>query len=573
MNRRFLSSLLVASALGGQLLNAQAPAAAANADQTTVQAPENSDALSQLRARIAQQQEQIKKLQQAVDEQQKMLEQALAVKTAPAAANSASTTATATAAAPVTSTSATNDGTTVVATSNSGEPVKLVPAVNVKPDIATLPRKMQKDDSNVAASPLGIHIGNTTVTPFGFIDFIGFGRSTNAGSGIGSSFASIPYNTGLTGHISEFNESLQNTRLGFRVDSNYKGIDILGYAEVDFLGNQPTNIFQTTNSDVLRMRNIFADLKKDKLEILVGQDWSLFTPNRVGLSPIPSDIFYSQAVDTNYQAGLTWARQSQVRITYHPSESVAAAVSFENPQQFIGGFVTLPTALATPLANQLNTGSTTYSAPNVAPDILAKVAYQSKVFHIEAGGMVREFKTAGSAGTPVVYNTHSATGVAGEVNMNLNFNNKFRLLANTFFGDGGGRYIGGTAPDLIVRANGSLSPVHSYSTTDGFEYNPTKNNLIYSYYSGVAISRDTALDTTGKLIGYGYVGSPSADNKTIQEFTFGYSPTFFKSNNYGAFSMNFQYSYLFRDPWYVPAAGPKDAHLNLYYIDIRYTLP
>jgi len=235
--------------------------------------------------------------------------------------------------------------------------------------------------------------------------------------------------------------------------------------------------------------------------------------------------------------------------------------------------VTLPTALATQLAKQLNTGSTTYSAPNVTPNILAQVAYQSKVFHIEAGGMVREFKTAGSAGTPVVYNSHSATGVAGEVNMNVNLDNKFRLLANTFFGDGGGRYIGGTAPDLIVRANGSLSPVHSYSTTDGFEYNPTKNLLVYSYYSGVAISRDAALDTTGKLIGYGYVGSPNADNRTIQEFTFGYSPTFFKSNNYGAFSMNLQYSYLFRDPWYVPAAGPKDAHLNLYYIDIRYTLP
>jgi len=551
MNRRLLSSLLVVSACGGQLLNAQAPAGAANADNTTVQTQTNSDALSKLRAQIAAQQEQIKKLQQAVDEQQKMLEQTLA-KTAPA----------------------TSDGTAVVAASASSEaPVTLVPAVNVKPDIVNMPRSMQKEASEIA-SPLSIHIGNTTFTPFGFIDFIGFGRSTNPGTGIGSTFASIPYNNAITGHISEFNESMQNSRIGFRVDSNYKGIDVLGYLEMDFLGNQPTSIFQTSNSDVFRMRNVFVDMKKDKLEILVGQDWSLFTPNRNGLSPIPSDIFYSQAVDTNYQAGLTWARQAQVRVTYHATDSFAAALSFENPQQYIGGFVTLPSALSTQLANQLNTGSTTYTAPNVAPDILAKVAYQSKMFHIELGGMARDFKIDTSAGKPVIYSTHSVAGFAGELNANLNLGNKFRLIENGFFGDGGGRYIGGTAPDLIVRANGSLSPVHSYSTTDGFEINPTKKTMLYSYYSAVAIERDTALDANGKtLIGYGFQGSSLSDNKTIQEFTFGFSPTFYKSNNYGAFSMNLQYSYLLRDPWYVPAAGPKDAHLNLYYIDLRYTLP
>ncbi len=176
--------------------------------------------------------------------------------------------------------------------------------------------------------------------------------------------------------------------------------------------------------------------------------------------------------------------------------------------------------------------------------------------------------------------THSAEGYAGELNSALNLNNKFRIVENAYFGDGGGRYIGGTAPDLIVRSNGSLSPVHSYSTTDGFEINPVKNFMLYSYYSAVAIGRDVALDANGKtLIGYGYQGATAAtssslsDNKTIREFTFGIAPTFFKNPNYGALGLNLQYSYLMRDPWYIPAAGPKDAHLNLFYIDLRYTLP
>jgi len=557
MNRRYLSNLLCISALGGQLLHAQAPAAVISADTTDVQAPVNSDALSQLRARIAEQQEQIKKLQQAVDAQQKMLEQTLA-----------------TTSIQNKTTAATNDGTPMVATAAAGTaPVQFIPAVHkLKSDIVNQPRYMQKEQSDT--SPLSITIGNATFTPFGFIDVNLFGRSTNTGSGLGTGFASIPYNNALTSHIAEQNITLQNSRIGFRVDSNYKGAKVLGYLEMDFLGNQPTSVFQTSNSDTFRMRNVFVDIQKNKFEFLGGQDWTLFTANRKGLSPIPSDIFYSQAVDTNYQAGLVWARQSQFRFVYHPSDGLAMGMSLENPQQFIGGGVALPAAYTTQLATQLNTGSTSYSAPNVFPDIIFKAAADSKMFHIEAGALIREFKIATSAGTPTIYSTHSATGVSGEVNGIANLSPRFRLIANTFFGEGGGRYIGGTGPDLIVRANGSLSPVHQLSTTDGFEGNPTKNTLLYGYYSAAEFKRNTALDANGKLIGYGYVGSPLTDNKAIQEFTLGFAPTFWKSNSYGALGMNLQYSYLMRDPWSVAVnAGGKATHANIYYINLRYTLP
>ena len=566
MDRRFLSGLLCVSALGGQLLSAQTPAAATTAaDTTKVQPPQDSDALSQLRARIAEQQEQIKKLQQAVDEQQKMLEQTLA-KTTPA---SAATTTTAS----VPASAATSDGTPVVATAaNGAEPVKLVPAVDktVRPDIVNKPRWMQ----DAPKSPLSVSIGDSTFTPFGFIDFIAYGRSTNPGSGLGTGFSSIPYNNGTTGNIAEQGISTQNTRLGFRVDSTVMGAKVLGYLEMDFLGNQPASVYQTSNSDTFRMRNIFVDVRKNKWEVLAGQDWTMFTADKVGLSPVPSDIFYSQAVDTNYLAGLIWARQSQFRFVLHPNDNVAMGVSLENPQQFIGGGVTLPSAYSTQLASQLNNGSTNYTAPNAFPDIIFKAAADSKMFHIEAGALIREFKIVTSAGAPVVYSTHSATGVSGEVNGVVKFTPNFRLIANTFFGQGGGRYIGGTGPDLIVRADGSIAPVHSYATTDGFEVNPSKNFLVYSYYSASAFERDTALDANGKtLIGYGFKGSSLSDNKAIQEFTFGVSPTFWKSASYGAIGMNLQYSYVLRDPWSIPAAGPKSAHTNLYYIDIRYTLP
>jgi hypothetical protein len=50
-----------------------------------------------------------------------------------------------------------------------------------------------------------------------------------------------------------------------------------------------------------------------------------------GLSPIPSDVFYSNDMDTNYQAGLTWARQPQVRLVFHATDEFALASRLRIP--------------------------------------------------------------------------------------------------------------------------------------------------------------------------------------------------------------------------------------------------
>ncbi len=251
-------------------------------------------------------------------------------------------------------------------------------------------------------SSLSINIGDTTFTPLGFVDATFFGRSTNVGSGIGTNFGGIPYNTSNAGHLSEMNFSAQNSRIGFRVDSNVLGAKVLGYFEADFLGNQPATVFVTSNSDTFRMRNVFVDVQKNGFEVLGGQDWSLMTPNRKGLSPLPSDIFYSQDMDTNYQAGLVWSRQTQFRFIAHPNENLAFGVSLENPEQYLGGAngagtTTVPAAYSSAALAQFNNGTgINYAAPNLTPDIVFKGAYDGhigdKLMHIEAGGLIRNFK-------------------------------------------------------------------------------------------------------------------------------------------------------------------------------------
>ena len=437
------------------------------------------------------------------------------------------------------------------------------------------PQKADTDESG----PLSFRIGSASITPVGFLDFTAVYRSTNGGSGIGTNFGSIPFSNTTQGNLSELRLSAQNARIGFRVDAKVRGANVIGYFESDFLGNNPGNVSVSSNSDTNRLRLYWVDVRKGKLEFLGGQSWSMLTPGRKSISPIPGDLFYSQNIDVNYQVGLVWARQPQFRILYHASDKLTMGVSLENPEQYVGGSagggaITLPTGLATSYGTQLNNGGNTLAVPNLLPDVVAKIAFDSKVgthdFHIEAAGLVRTFKVV----NPVSLQHFSATGGGGSVNINFEVVKNVRFVTNNFFSDGGGRYIFGQAPDLIARGDGSLSLVHAYSTVTGIEATVKKNTLLYGYYGGVYIDRNVTVDpANGKFVGYGYSGSPAGQNRSIQEATFGFTQTFWRDPRYGALQFMGQYSYLVRNPWFVAAGGLKDAHTNMIFLNLRYLLP
>jgi hypothetical protein len=139
--------------------------------------------------------------------------------------------------------------------------------------------------------------------------------------------------------------------------------------------------------------------------------------------------------------------------------------------------------------------------------------------------------------------------------------------------DGEGRYLFGAAPDIIVRANGSLSALHADGWISGLE-GTFKNTLLYAYYSGDYIGRNVALDANGtSLIGYGYRGAANSQNRSIQEITFGFNQTIWRDAKYGAINLMGQYEYLMREPWYVAVNTPKATHDNTIYFNVRYTLP
>ena len=133
-------------------------------------------------------------------------------------------------------------------------------------------------------------------------------------------------------------------------------------------------------------------------------------------------------------------------------------------------------------------------------------------------------------------------------------------------------YLFGQAPDVIVRPDASLSLVHAGGTVDGFEAR-IKNTLLYAYYGGIYIGRNTTIDAGNKPVGYGYTGSPNSQNRMIDEITFGFNQTIWASPRYGAVNFMGQYEWLSRNPWFVATGAPKGTHDNTIYINLRYTLP
>jgi hypothetical protein len=447
-------------------------------------------------------------------------------------------------------------------------------------------------------NPLSIKIGGATFTPGGFVDLTGIFRSRDVGSGLGTNFTILPYANSLPlGQLSEFRFTGQGSRLSLKVEAQpSESTAVTGYVESDFNGFEPANSNISTKSDTFRLRLAFVQIKHNKWELVTGQTWSFLTPTREGLSPNPENIFTALRLDTSYLAGLVYDRQPGIRVVYHAADWWSFGVALENPQQFVPSSVVFPTDGTTNFfSTQFDNGSSSTSAassavnptvPNLHPDIIAKTAFDwrvgGKLFHVDAGGIARSFKVYNNLATPE--GTNTITGGGGGVNANFEVLKNFHLIANTFYGDGVGRYIGGLGPDVIVKPDGTLSAIHSGSGVGGFEWQTTPNFLVDGYYSGAYFFRDYSLTTKALgtpcgpsdslyCVGFGFPGSANTNNRDYQEGTVGFIPTIWSSPNYGKLQFISQFSYVVRAPWFVAPGSPKNAHAFITYVNLRYILP
>jgi hypothetical protein len=444
-------------------------------------------------------------------------------------------------------------------------------------------------ESKTKESPLSFRIGGADFTPGGFVDFENIFRTTNTGNAATTSFGVIPFSNTVAGHLTEFRSTAQYSRLNLSITDKVGANNVTGYVETDFNGNDAATVFQGTNPHTMRLRLYWLDIKRHKWEFLGGQSWSWLTPNRNGISPVPSDLAITVNEDSNINVGVYHTRAAQFRVAYHPNDHWAMGVAIENPDQFVGSAaVTFPTAFAGGISNlngQFDNGN--LGVPNIGPDIISKIAYDTSVagrhFHAETAGLFTTAKVAVQPTGSNSFTTHAAIGGAVEAAASFELFKRFRLLANGIYTDGGGRYLIGTGPQAVVLPNATgndvrVSMVHSGGGLGGFEAQVTKKSVLAGYYGGFYFQRNFALDNTAgakpkTFVGYGAPGSASSDNRALQEATIDWIQTFWRNPQYGAVLLNTQASYLTRAPWSVAPGAPKNAHLTMGYVSLRYVLP
>jgi hypothetical protein len=462
----------------------------------------------------------------------------------------------------------------------------------------------QSDTEKPKESPLSFRIGSTEFTPGGFVDFENVFRTTNTGNVTATNFWAIPFGNTVQGHLSEYRSTGQYSRINLKTTTKFKGSDVTGYVEADFNGNDAANVFVTSNPHTMRIRLYWVDLKADKWEFLGGQTWGLETPNRVGVSPAPADLSVTLGEDAQTHVGVNYTRAAEFRLAYHFSKEFVWAVAAQNPQQYVGqaGEVAFPLAFNGNLGAQFDTGAGAVAgAPNAYPDFLTKIAYDHKYagrsFHFEVGGLMTSAKATvqRTIATPgFIKHTTLGAGIMGAVNYEIVKN--VRALAQGMWGPGVGRYIIGMGPQVVafpvaavpggICGTGNLggcdirlSPVRGGDTLVGLEAQAGKSQFGF-YYGGAYFQRNCQfIDPTNPTpltpIGFGcpLQANNTVQNRAIQEGTVDWTQTFWRNPQYGAVLLVTQASYVTRAPWWTAPNIPKNAHLAMGYVSLRYVLP
>ena len=541
-----------------------AEAAPAPVVDTSSGASQNEE-IARLQAALTAQQKQLDILQHTLEQQQKVLERAMESARAPELRPNLGSVTSLTPVIPA----------PIAAIPSVAFPAAQVPTPAASASASKNPCEAPPDSNAV---PPYLRIGSTCIMPVGFMDLTAVWRDKNAGSSLGSNFGSVPYNNAVAGNLSEFRFTPQNSRLGFRADADWKGAHVIGYNEFDFLGTSASNGIGVTNGAfVPRLRLFWVDVRKGEWEV----------PRRPKLEYADSQ---SQRHFGSAWRPFLFAGDRRKLHGWSHLDTPTGSPRPLSPQQHCNGRpLAGESRISMPAVRPVDPKSPRRCPRGLSRHTTRRHVHQSisalrtlrrtlssKSRSIRVQNSTRKWPGSSALSRPYTLATNQHFTKAGggvSFNANLELLKNFRLVTNNYWSDGGGRYLFGQAPDVILRADGSPSPIHAGGTVDGVEWT-IKNTLLYAYYGGIYIGRNTALDANGKsLVGYGFTGSANSQNRAINELTFGFNQTLWKNARYGAINLMGQYEWLQRNPWFVAIGAPKATHDNTIYLNLRYTLP
>ena len=349
----------------------------------------------------------------------------------------------------------------------------------------------------------------------GYLTADGVYRSHNQGTGSSSSLnTGIPYDNAAGANQDEFHLTSNATRLSVLAEGNVdKDMKIAGYLEGDFMGGSTSTVASVeSNSYTPRLRHAYATVDRNDwgVHFLAGQTWSLASLYKNGLTPRTE--VGPIGIDSVGAPGYVYTRAPQVRIVKDFADNKAHfGLSLEDPEINLSGLRCTNTATGTCATFPFTTtssgagGLAGNQSADYAPDVIAKVAYDTGFGHFEAFGLSRFFQS--TYATTGNFDNQYAVGLGGGVGAYIPvIAKKLDLQANFLGGRGIGRYSAAQMPDMAFTTAGDIKPITQMVGLLGVIGHPTPTWDIYTY---VGAEKAMRVDSSNTLYGY---GSSSLDN-------------------------------------------------------------
>ena len=449
-------------------------------------------------------------------------------------------------------------------------------------------------EENTGGEATAFHFKGLTVTPGGFLSSTALVRARNENADAATSYFAIPLDGSSNANLSELRGTARNSQLSLLFQGSAGATKVRGYVETDFLGATPTSNYVQSSSWTPRLRQLWIQIERPSgLTVTAGQMWSLLTTNRQGMANLQE--LRPGGEEANFVAGFTWTRERAVRVTRNFNNRLWVGVALENPESTYAAAFVPPNVMGLNTSANAATGVnllpflanySTGQSTTLAPDVVAKIAYEPGWGHFEVKALGRLFRDRTAATATTSGQTHTTEGYGAGFGALMPFaSSRLELSLEGLAGQGIGRYgTAGFADVTLDPTTGEMRPLRQARLMGGLVYHRGSRLDLFAYGGTDYTGRDGLVSPTGTAAGYGSVlasyesctnevalNACRGDNRSIYEGMIGYWYRLYQGD-FGRIVYGNQVTYVHRSLW--SGIGDTPAGRNVVvYSTVRFYLP